>query len=299
VKAAAFGYPNETILLLACDKNSSQITRDTIWLDIKVNEKITLRNIYYDFDKWNILPDAAQELDRLVALMKENPGMKVELNAHTDDRGTEVYNMRLSQLRAQSAVDYIISRGIDQSKIQGTGYGKSQLLHKGIGGQKCTPEQNRENRRTEIYIPGFLRAEPVKQEKGDYSNGRANAPANYSSLKEHGSIFDQVPDGTKPQQDQKAPSASAKVPQLIKEQTVSVPNTTVSDMANYYLVLGSFQDENSAIKYAEQLKLQGYQAVVCSESAPFRVGIGYQRFSQAKNQLDAMKGIQQAWILKK
>ena len=299
MNATAFGYPDETKILIACDKTSSEITRDTIWMNIKVNEKITLRNIYYDFDKWNILPDAAQELDRLVALMKENPGMKVELNAHTDDRGTEVYNMRLSQLRAQSAVDYIISRGIDQSRIKGTGYGKSQLIHKGIGGQKCTPEQNRENRRTEIYIPGFLRAEPVKQDKGDYSNGRANAPANYSSLKEHGSIFDLVPDGTKTQKDQKAPSASAKVPQPAKEQEVSATNIPAGDRTNYYLVLGSFQEESSAIKYAAQLKLQGYQAVVCSESAPFRVGIGYQRFSQAKNQLDAMKGIQQAWILKK
>jgi len=81
-----------------------------------VNEKIVLRNICYDFDKGNILPESVTELDRLVALMKENPVMKVELGSHTDERGTVPYNQNLSQKRAESAVNNILSKGIDLSK---------------------------------------------------------------------------------------------------------------------------------------------------------------------------------------
>ena len=122
--------------------------------------------------------------------------MKVELGSHTDDRGSAEYNLKLSNLRAKSAIDYIVSKGIDKSRIKGKGYGKTQLIHKGIGGKKCTPEENRENRRTEVIIPGFLRGEPVKQEKGDYSNGRPNASKDYSSFKEHGSLDEKI---SKPQ----------------------------------------------------------------------------------------------------
>jgi len=92
----------------------------------------------------------------------------------------------LSQLRAQSAVDYIVSKGIDKTRIAGKGYGKSQLINK--CNKKCTPAQHRENRRTEIYIPGFIRGEPVKQDKGDYSNGKSDHTKDYCSKKEHGSI---------------------------------------------------------------------------------------------------------------
>ena len=139
-----------------------------------VNEKILLRNIYYDFDKWDILPESATQLDQLVGLMKQNSEMKVELGSHTDERGSVPYNIRLSQRRAESAVNYIVSKGIDQSKIKAIGYGKSQLIYKSTPDHKCTPTEHRENRRTEIFIPGFLRGEHVKQVKGDYLNGKIN-----------------------------------------------------------------------------------------------------------------------------
>ena len=102
--------------------------------------------------------------------MCASSGLKVELGSHTDERGSVPYNIKLSQKRAESAVNYIISKGIDQSKIKAIGYGKSQLIYKSSPTHKCTPTEHRENRRTEIFIPGFIRGEHVKQVKGDYSN---------------------------------------------------------------------------------------------------------------------------------
>ena len=170
VKASAFGYKDNHKLIHVGAPRQGTVLRDTIFLDLIVGEKIVLRNIYYDFDKWDILPESGVELDKLVALMKDNPEMKVELGSHTDERGSVPYNIKLSQKRAESAVNYIISKGIDQSKIKAIGYGKSQLIYKSSPTHKCTPTEHRENRRTEIFIPGFIRGEHVKQVKGDYSN---------------------------------------------------------------------------------------------------------------------------------
>ena len=171
IQASAFGYKDNHKLIKIRAPKQGTVLRDTIFLDLMINEKIALRNIYYDFDKWDILPESGTELDRLVSLMKENPEMKVELGSHTDERGSVPYNLKLSQRRAQSAVNYIVSKGIDQLRIKAIGYGKSQLIYKSTPDHKCSPNEHRENRRTEIYIPGFLRGEPVKQVKGDYSNG--------------------------------------------------------------------------------------------------------------------------------
>ncbi len=320
VKANAFGYAEKTKVLLAC---TSEINSDTIWMNLVVNQKIALRNIYYDFDKWDILPDAAFELDRLIALMKENPAIKVELSSHTDDRGTEVYNMKLSQLRAKSAVDYTVSKGVNQSRIKGTGYGKTQLIHKGIGGAKCTPEQNRENRRTEIFIPGFLQGESVKQQTGDYSTGKPNAPKDYSSKKVHGSIFEPAPEvikktegeiakkGVTEPKVEKAPKIGTQpkvelAPKIVAgkmaepKSQVTLQKVSGTDAVRYYLILGSFKDNTGASKHLSKLKAEGYEATIIGESEPFRVGIGYEGFSQAKKALEDAKGkFNDAWLLKK
>ena len=301
VNAIAFGYTDKSKTLLTCAKNSIGLTRDTIWMNIIVNQKITLRNIYYDFDNWDILPDAAKELDLLVSLMKENPGMKVELGSHTDDRGTEPYNMRLSQLRAKSAVDYIVSKGIEPSRIKGTGYGKTRLIHKAAIGKKCTPEENRENRRTEIFIPGFLRGEEVKQQTGDYSNGKPNASKDYSSFKEHGSILENAPKTGNLPNIEKSSIVKKTTTEPIVGKTSKVEKAATIPSAGairYYLVLGSFQNEQKALKFVRQLKSEGYDAELFSNTAPFRVGIGYSRFSQTKEKLEMLKSkFKGVWIL--
>ena len=111
-----------------------------------------MENIFYDFNKWDILPESEVELDKLVKIMKENPSWKVELGSHTDCRGSDAYNEKLSQKRSESAVEYIIEHGIARDRIIAKGYGESQLVNRCDDGVDCSEEEHRQNRRTEFKI---------------------------------------------------------------------------------------------------------------------------------------------------
>lgn len=111
-----------------------------------------LRNIYYDFDKANIRPDAARELNKLLAILKENPSIWIELGSHTDSRGADQYNQWLSQRRANSAVQYLIDGGVEKERIKARGYGETMLLNKCGNGVKCSHAEHQLNRRTEFKI---------------------------------------------------------------------------------------------------------------------------------------------------
>ncbi|EEI91939.1 OmpA family protein [Sphingobacterium spiritivorum ATCC 33300] len=111
-----------------------------------------LDNIYYDFNKSDIRPDAAKVLDQLVNTMTENPTLQIELSSHTDSRGSDSYNMKLSDRRAKSAVEYIISKGIAKERLVSKGYGESKLVNECANGVKCTEEQHQANRRTEVKV---------------------------------------------------------------------------------------------------------------------------------------------------
>lgn len=126
---------------------------------VKKGVAIKVENIYYDLDKWNIRPDAARELDKLVKVLLDNPTMEIELSSHTDCRATAEYNRQLSTKRAESAVNYIISRGVNKNRLVAAGYGESRLVNKcaceGEVKSNCTDEQHQENRRTEFKILKF------------------------------------------------------------------------------------------------------------------------------------------------
>jgi len=111
-------------------------------------DEITINNIYYDFDKWDLREESKRELDKIVELLNENPGMRIQLNSHTDDRGTDVYNMDLSQKRAQSVVEYLIQQGIDQKRLLFKGWGETKLLITNAQ----TEEEHQMNRRTTFNI---------------------------------------------------------------------------------------------------------------------------------------------------
>lgn len=128
----------------------TNVTLDTtIVLDQLILEKsIVLENIYYDLDKADIRPDAAKELDKLVQILKDNPNIRIELSSHTDARSSDAYNLDLSQRRAESAVNYIVSQGIDPSRLVAKGYGETQLIIKNAQ----TEEEHQVNRRTEFKV---------------------------------------------------------------------------------------------------------------------------------------------------
>lgn len=122
----------------------------------ELNKSIEIENIYYDYNSARIKTAARKELDKLIYLLKNNPGMIVELGSHTDSRGKAEYNKKLSQSRAESAVKYIIDKGeIDVERIKAKGYGETTLVNKCADGVTCSDEEHQKNRRTELKITGF------------------------------------------------------------------------------------------------------------------------------------------------
>src|SRR5690606_18669820 len=111
----------------------------------ELEKAIVLENIYYDLDKWDIRTDAARELDKLANLLENNPQIDIELSAHTDSRESQDYNQVLSERRAQAAVDYIVSKGIDKSRLTAKGYGKTKLVNGCGDGVKCSEAEHQLN----------------------------------------------------------------------------------------------------------------------------------------------------------
>lgn len=124
------------------------VTMDKPKKDLVINKLFDIKPIYYYFDKDNIREDASVELEKVVQILKDNPQIKLELGSHTDTRGVDIYNLDLSQRRARSAVQYILSRGIDPSRITAKGYGEKQLIIKNAK----TEEEHQINRRTEFKV---------------------------------------------------------------------------------------------------------------------------------------------------
>lgn len=120
--------------------------------NIESGKTFVLKNINYDFDKSDIRPDAARILDNLVNILKQNPSLRIELSSHTDSRGSDAYNLRLSQKRAESAVKYLVDRGIDKSRLVARGFGETKLLNKCANEVDCTDAEHEVNRRTEVKV---------------------------------------------------------------------------------------------------------------------------------------------------
>ena len=112
---------------------------------------IELENIYFDLDKSVIKPQAAGVLDILVGLLKKYPYMEIEIGAHTDSQASDLYNLRLSNRRAASALEYLVEKGIDRKRLQSKGYGETKLLIV-CPNNDCTPEEHATNRRCNFMI---------------------------------------------------------------------------------------------------------------------------------------------------
>ncbi len=148
-----FGCSSPTSELSTKGLKYSQDFYADFWVEpIVIDKPIVVENIYYDYNKWNIRPDAALELDKLVRVLKDNPTIEIELGSHTDARGNDQYNYVLSDKRAYAVVQYLIANGIDPTRLTYKGYGEKVLINQCGNGVICSEEAHQQNRRTEFKV---------------------------------------------------------------------------------------------------------------------------------------------------
>ncbi|WP_159022237.1 OmpA family protein [Formosa sp. L2A11] len=115
-------------------------------------EVLNIPIIYFDYDKSNIRADAEVELQKILEALMTYPNLKLEIRAHTDSRGSDDYNMKLSARRAQSALDYLIGKNVDSARLKATGLGETEMVNKCSNGVECTEAEHQKNRRSEFIV---------------------------------------------------------------------------------------------------------------------------------------------------
>lgn len=145
------GYESNTFPVAKSKGGTVNVAADLQPIDVIVKEtEVALNEIFFEFDKSNITKEGAFELDKLVQVLKSNPSMEIMVKGHTDSRGSDQYNLNLSDRRARAAVQYVISKGIAKARITGKGYGESEP--KVDCKENCTEEDHAKNRRNEFLI---------------------------------------------------------------------------------------------------------------------------------------------------
>lgn len=134
-------------LKIALEKNIKKLSLGT-----DLAKVFAIERIYFDLDKYDIRPDAALDISKVIAVLNQYPTMKLEITSHTDSRASKSYNLMLSQKRAQSTVDFMIKSGIAKDRLIAKGYGESQLVNKCADGVKCSEEEHQQNRRSQFII---------------------------------------------------------------------------------------------------------------------------------------------------
>jgi len=151
IQAAKDGYESGVFSIAATNGGKVKVPAALNPIDVIVTEiEVILKEINFEYNKSNITAEGAFELDKLVQVLKNNENMIIMAKAHTDNRGSDKYNMDLSDRRAKATVQYVISKGIDKSRITGKGYGESEP--KVDCKEACTEEEHAQNRRSEFLI---------------------------------------------------------------------------------------------------------------------------------------------------
>lgn len=146
--------------LLPRDLNQlDELYIDDPWLNLANNDAkktkdnmVIIENIYFEFNQSVLLPAAKQTLDKAILAMKNNSAMNIDISAHSDSKGSDDYNLKLSDKRAQSALDYIVSKGIAKTRISAKGFGETKLLNKCGNKVECPEEEHAKNRRLEFNV---------------------------------------------------------------------------------------------------------------------------------------------------
>ena len=154
VTASQPGYFNGIIRTYEPDNFEKEVfAMSTICLEPIPQRAIKVENVYYEFDKASLNPESYPALDSLVQLLNDNPDMRIELSAHTDSKGSDAYNLRLSDGRAKSVVDYLVSKGISKNRLVSKGYGEAQPVAPNANADGSdNPDGRAQNRRTEFRV---------------------------------------------------------------------------------------------------------------------------------------------------
>jgi outer membrane protein OmpA-like peptidoglycan-associated protein/tetratricopeptide (TPR) repeat protein len=157
--ANKYDYFNKNETASTKGKRNQDSTYITIYKDIELEKifkqkMIVIPNIYYDYDKADLRPESKAVLDSILVFFNDNKDLTIELGSHTDSRGSDAYNQKLSQARAQSAVDYLIEKGVAKDRLVAVGYGETKPVNKCVNGVECTEEEYQKNRRTTFRIIG-------------------------------------------------------------------------------------------------------------------------------------------------
>lgn len=157
VKGLAYGYHTKELhaLMDNAEENLLALNIPLKPIDPCMGDlgcKLDLQPIYFDFDKWNIRSDAEVELSKILEAMKLYPELIIHIESHTDSRGTDSYNLTLSENRAKSTKKWLIERGIDSSRLTAKGYGESRLVNDCTDGVDCSDEEHQLNRRSMFLI---------------------------------------------------------------------------------------------------------------------------------------------------
>jgi OmpA-OmpF porin, OOP family len=145
--ASAEGYVNTVDSVQAVSEDITPVLKDLVLQPIEVGLTVRLKNIYFDFDKTTLKKQSFVELNKVVDFLSQNPTVEIQIEGHTDSKGSDEYNLNLSQGRSQSVVDYLISQGIDGSRLRAQGYGESKPID-----TNDTDEGRANNRRVEFTV---------------------------------------------------------------------------------------------------------------------------------------------------
>lgn len=154
-KAESNDYETEEIsvpnnakkIIIALPKSKKQISKGT-----DLAKYLNIKDILFDFDKFNIRGDAEVNLQKILVVMNQYPEINIIIGSHTDSRGSANYNKKLSENRAKSSLEYLVSKGINRSRLSASGYGENVLLNECKDGIKCSEEEHQVNRRSEFIV---------------------------------------------------------------------------------------------------------------------------------------------------
>lgn len=147
IQKEGYLFYSQNINLKEITTQAKPYEMEVLLVPIASNNKITLNNVFFDFDKSELQPESFVELDKLADLLKKNATVKIEIGGHTDNKGDTKYNQTLSQKRAESVVNYLVQKGIDKARLSAKGYGETQPV-----APNDTEENKAKNRRTEVKV---------------------------------------------------------------------------------------------------------------------------------------------------